>query len=105
MKVPEHQFAATVNAYKTLGLPVISVSDVTVSFDFGPIHLHVDKVTRLSQAEVWLEFITTDVQEAAVTVERAGFVRCDRIERLPEGFAGFWVSSPASIVHLVSEME
>ena len=30
-------------------------------------------------------------------------MRCDDIEPLPPGFRGFWVSSPASIVHLVFE--
>jgi hypothetical protein len=65
----------------------------------------VDRVTHLSQAEIWLEFITTDVATSADVVERAGFVRCDQIEALPEGFDAFWVSSPASIVHLVAAEE
>lgn len=105
MKVPEHQFLPTVESYRALGIPVVDQSDSSVSFEFGPIRLHVDKVANLSQAEIWLEFITPDVAAAAEVVERTGFVRCDRVEELPKDYAGFWVSSPASIVHLVSETE
>jgi len=27
----------------------------------------------------------------------------ERLEPLPEGFRAFWISSPANIIHLVSE--
>jgi hypothetical protein len=36
-------------------------------------------------------------------VDAAGVVRCDRVEPLPEGFEGFWIASPASIVHLLAK--
>ncbi|MGH2617936.1 MAG: hypothetical protein ACRDJC_22130 [Thermomicrobiales bacterium] len=39
--------------------------------------------------------------EATVQFYR-GVVRRDEIEPLPEGLEGFWISSPASIVHLVA---
>ena len=28
--------------------------------------------------------------------------RCDEIERLPEAFNSFWITSPCNIIHLVS---
>ena len=31
----------------------------------------------------------------------AGVARCDAIEPLPQGFDGFWISSPAGIIHLI----
>ena len=105
MKVPAHQFAATVECYRSLGLPILDESESTVCFEFGPIRLHVDRVLNLGQAEIWLELITSDTNAAAAPVERAGFVRCDHVEKLPEGYAAFWASNPASIVHLVSEAE
>jgi hypothetical protein len=105
MKVPAHQFVATVESYRALGIPVLAESESTVCFEYGPIRLHVDKVTNLSQAEIWLEFITPDVLSAAAPIERAGFARCDEIEELSGDNAAFWVSSPASIIHLVSEKE
>lgn len=105
MKVPAHQFDDTIKSYRALKIPVRSQSESSVCFEFGPIWLHIDKVTNLSQAEIWLEFIASDMAGSAEAVERAGFVRCDQVEELPADFAGFWVSSPASIVHLVAEKE
>lgn len=105
MKVPAHQFEATVEAYRQIGIPILERSASTVSFEFGPIRLHVDRVTNLSQAEIWLEFIATDALASADRLARAGFVRCDDVEVLPADFTGFWVTSPSSIVHLVAEIE
>jgi hypothetical protein len=105
MKVPTHQFANTVAAYREMGIPVREESPASVVFEFGPIWLHIDSVANLSQAEIWLEFITSDATAAAERIGRTPFVRCDEIEPLPQGFAGFWVTSPASIVHLISEAE
>lgn len=100
-----HQFVSTVESYIALGIPIIHQSDTSTIFEFGPINLHIDSVTNMSQAEIWLEIIASDANLAEETIEKAGFSRCDSIEALPEGYAGFWVSSPASIVHLVSESE
>lgn len=105
MKVPPHQFQPTVAAYRKLGIPILSESESCVTFEFGPMHLHVDCVPTQSQAEIWLEFIVPSVEVASEEFSKAAFTRCDAIEQLPEGFAGFWVASPASIVHLVSETE
>jgi hypothetical protein len=105
LKVPAHQFDATIESYRALKIPIRSRTESSVCFEFGPIWLHVDRVTHLSQAEIWLEFITTDVAASADVVARAGFVRCDEVEALAEDFDAFWVSSPASIVHLVAGEE
>lgn len=34
-------------------------------------------------------------------LRQAGVVRCDEVEPLDEGFEGFWIMSPANIVHMV----
>ena len=57
----------------------------------------------MSQTEVWLEIATDDVSAAAEQLRSKGVTRCDEIEPLDETFAGFWISSPAQIVHLVVE--
>jgi hypothetical protein len=105
MKVPAHQFHSTIESYRRLGIPILEQSSTSVSFQFGPMNLHVDKVDSLTQAEIWLEFIVSDVNAAAGYVEQADFVRCDQVEPLPSDFPGFWVTSPSSIVHLVTEKE
>jgi len=56
----------------------------------------------MSQAELWLEIVTDDTAEAADALAKANVVRCDDIENLGSTFDGFWVSSPAAIIHLVN---
>lgn len=57
----------------------------------------------MSQAELWLELAASDIPEAAKHLAESGVVRCDQIEPLPEGYEGFWISSPASIIHMVAK--
>lgn len=104
LKVPPHQYGATVSFYRdAVGLPVIErFQPNNIVFEFGRQQLWIDPVPALSQAEVWLELVVDDVDAAAHHLDGNGAVRCDQIERLPEGFSGFWISSPASIIHLVS---
>jgi hypothetical protein len=52
----------------------------------------------MGQAELWLELVTDDVPAAARHLVAAGVVRRDEIEPLPEGFEGFWISSPAASI-------
>ena len=104
MKVPTRQFDAVVTSYRNLGLSILSESKDCVSFEYGPLNLHIDRVDYMSQAELWLEFVTTDLDAAASRLSENGFERCDEIENL-EGHTGFWVSSPASVIHLVTENE
>lgn len=57
----------------------------------------------VSQAELWLQLTTSDPAAAAQHLAEAQCTaRCDDIEPLGETSA-FWISSPASIVHLVSQ--
>jgi hypothetical protein len=104
MKVPTHQFEATVEAYRALGLPVLHEGDALVTFEYGTIRLHIDCCQAFSQAELWLEFITDDLPGSERTMDDAGFDRRDEIENLA-GHRGFWASNPVSIVHLVSDNE
>jgi len=102
MKVPPHLYEATVRFYRdVLGLKPMKKHLPEIGFEFGEHHLWIDRVPGLSQAEIWLELITNDVSAASKYLESAGVVRCDEIEPLPEGFSAFWISSPASIIHLV----
>jgi catechol 2,3-dioxygenase-like lactoylglutathione lyase family enzyme len=102
MKVPPHLYDATVQFYRdVLGLKEITKHALSVGFEFGSYNLWIDRVAGMSQAEIWLEVVTNDIAAAAEQLKDAGVVRCDDIEPLPEGFQAFWISNPASIVHLV----
>lgn len=102
MKVPPHQYEATVSFYRdVLGLTEITTHAPSVGFAFGSSNLWIDRVPGMSQAETWLEVVTDDVVAASEHLKAAGVVRCDDIEPLPQDFQAFWVSSPSSIIHLV----
>ncbi|MBX9453172.1 MAG: hypothetical protein KL801_15285 [Mesorhizobium sp.] len=104
MKVPPHQYEETVRFYRdVIGLARIEGHEPAIGFHFGANQLWIDKVPGMSQAEIWLEIVTEDKDSAAAHLEKAGVVRCDEIEPLGPEFRGFWISSPASIVHLVDE--
>lgn len=108
MKVPAHEFEQTIRFYRdVLGFEVLediaSDSDDSVAFAFGDTILWVDKAAALSQAEIWLEIVTEDVESAAYYLRQQGCFRRDEIEVLPQDFRGFWISSPANIIHLVNE--
>ena len=107
MKVPASLWETTVRFYRDV-LALKTIADDTtappsVSFEFGPNRLWIDRVDGLRQAEIWLELTTSEVQEAAEHFKSAGVVRRDEIEQLPAGFEGFWIQNPASIIHLVSK--
>jgi len=107
MKIPSDVWKATVAFYRDIiGLKVIKqppTNQPSICFDFGGCRLWVDKVDGLSRAEVWLELNTDDIRGAANHLGSAGVVRRDEIEKLPEGFEGFWIQNPASIIHLVTK--
>jgi catechol 2,3-dioxygenase-like lactoylglutathione lyase family enzyme len=104
MKVPAHQYEATVAFYRdTLGLEPFTEKPGNVGFIHGPNRLWLDKVESYTQAEVWLELFTPDFAAAADELGAAGVVRNDAIEDLGEGFRGGWFFNPAGIVHLVRE--
>jgi hypothetical protein len=106
MKVPPHLWEATVRFYRdVVGLDVIEHPPTvppSVCFKFGANRLWVDRVDGFSQAEIWLELNSADVRGAALHLASHGIVRRDEIEPLPEGSDGFWISSPASVIHLVA---
>lgn len=103
MKVPPHLWDTTVRFYReVIGLEEITRHAPAVGFQFGANQLWIDRVESLSQAELWLELVTDDTRAAAELFEREGIVRRDEIEALPEGFDGYWIQNPASIIHIVA---
>jgi len=107
MKVPPHQWQETVEFYRdVLGLPELPAGESaipTVAFAFGGIRLWIDSVDTASHAELWLEVTTTDPAGAAEHLRGHGIARRDEIEPLPTDSTGFWITNPASIIHLVAE--
>ncbi len=107
VKVPTHEFDSMINFYKNiLGLKQKNVSSPdkfdSVAFEFGNKNLWVDKISGISQAEVWLEIETEDVVEAKKYLEEQGCSIRNEIEPLPESFNGFWLSSPSNTIYLVN---
>ena len=99
MKVPPHQFQATLAFYRdVIGLKPITDQAPAVGFHLGPNKLWIDEAPGMSQAEVWLELFTRDFDAAADQLAKAGVVRCDAIELLPDGFFAGWYMAPANIV-------
>jgi catechol 2,3-dioxygenase-like lactoylglutathione lyase family enzyme len=104
MKVPTHQYEATVAFYRdTLGLTPFTEKPGNVGFIHGPNRLWIDEAPGHTQAEVWLELFTPDFPQAAERLASAGVVRNDAIEDLGEGFRGGWFFNPAGVVHMVRE--
>ncbi len=106
MKVPAHEFDSTVAFYRdVLGLRQIPATSPdqfdSVTFEFGDKNLWLDKTAGLSQAEVWLEVETDDIEGAAAYLAEMGCARRDEIEPLPSDFRGFWISNPCNIIHLM----
>lgn len=101
MKVPAPQYEATVAFYRdTLGLEPLDGHPPAVGFRFGDKHLWIDRCPGLGQAETWLEVTCDDLDGAAEHLRAHGVPRCDEVEPLGD-MAAFWISSPASVVHLV----
>ena len=109
VKVPPHEYGATLSFYRdTLGLTEVSgdteSTTETARFRFGDKTLWIDRVERISQAEIWLEIVTDDLEAAADHLARHGVARRDGIEPLPDAVHGFWISSPSNIIHLVQAL-
>ena len=104
MKLPPHQFDKALKFYRdTLGLAVSDHDGGSKLVEFGPIRLWLDPCPQFSQTELWLEVIADNTDAAEQHFTEAKTVRCDAIEKLPDDFRGFWITSPADIVHIVSE--
>ena len=103
IKIPPESFEETLVFYRdVLRLPPVSGQSVDHMFHFGSSVLWLDRVEGIETAEVWLEIATPDTASASAHLTRCGVERCDSVEKLPDGFDGFWIRSPASMVHLVT---
>jgi len=107
MKVPAHEYDRTVAFYRdVLGFKLMDEAPSgemeSVAFEFGDKNLWIDRVPSLSQAEIWLEVVTDDIEAASIYLENTPCIRRDEIEPLPKNFKGFWIAGPANIIHLVS---
>ncbi len=106
MKLPERVYARTLAFYRDdLGLTVVEERDDGALIDFGPMRLHLDRVPGQSQTDLWLQVSMDDIEAAATRLRSRGVTRCDEVERLPEGFEGFWVAAPSGTIHLVATEE
>jgi hypothetical protein len=107
LKIPADAWESTVRFYRDIAkLKEIPLQNETSrAFDFGSMTLWVDKCDHLSQSEVWLELRTDSLDSAAEELKAPGVVRCDDIEKLPEGMRAFWIKSPGGIIHLITENE
>lgn len=108
LKVPAHEYEATVAFYRDiLGFEEIQLASPdnveSVTFKFGEKNLWIDKIATISQAEIWLEVVTDDIESASQYFQEKNCVRRDEIEPLPKEFNGFWISSPANIIHLINQ--
>lgn len=104
LKVPPHQFDATVGFYReVLGLEEIDTGGESVSFRFGAARLWIDRVAHLAKAEIWLEVATDDADTAARYLADSDVTRRDEVEALPPGMRGFWVCDAASNIILIHE--
>lgn len=103
MKVPQQHFETTVAFYRdTLGMAEIAELKPDVVFQFGANRLWIDPTPSVEQAEIGLQVQTEDLEGAADHLAGFRSGRADGIEPLPDGFSGFWISSPAGVVHLAS---
>ncbi|MFD1217200.1 VOC family protein [Microbulbifer celer] len=105
MKIPAHEYESTVRFYRE----VLKFKDITGNavgdtpkFEFGDKVLWLDCMPGLSQSEIWLEVVVSDIDKASEYLKEQGCHRRDEIEPLPDGFKAFWISSPTNIIHLVS---
>jgi hypothetical protein len=65
-------------------------------------YLWIDKSDQISQAEIWLEIRATDLKATQKLFKEKKVIQCNQMEKLPDGFKGFWIMNPANIVHLIS---
>ncbi|MCX6854589.1 MAG: hypothetical protein NTV80_06755 [Verrucomicrobia bacterium] len=103
MKIPSAEFEATLRFYRdVVGIPLLDAYSPDHVFQYGSSLLWLDSVPGMERTEIWLELLTQDTTLAGEHLARAGVERCDAVEQLPRGFDGFWIRSPASVVHLIT---
>ena len=108
MKVPADEYDRTVAFYRdVLNLDLLGPNPPdeveSTRFRFGDMTLWIDKVRSISQAEIWLEVETSDIEAASRYLADKDCSRRDEIEPLPPSITGFWLANPANIIHLVTE--
>lgn len=100
VKVPLHRWAETVAFYRDrVGLEVVRELEDSVGFAFGPMTLWIDRVSRQSQVDVWLELLSDDPEAGLAAL---GSPRRDELEP-PDGVIGHWTSDPAGTVLLLRQ--
>ncbi len=103
MKIPPVEYEATLRFYRdVVGLPLLDAYRLDHVFQYGSSLLWLDSVPDIERTEIWLELLTQDTAIAGEHFAQTGVERCDAVEPLPAGFDGFWIRSPASVVHLVT---
>jgi hypothetical protein len=106
IKVPPWEYEKTVSFYGDIfGLekckePSSGLGENT-GFEFGDMHLWVDITSGLNHAEIWLEMVTDNIDEAARHLERRGVA--GEMEKLSDALNGYWVCSPSNVIHLITE--
>jgi hypothetical protein len=110
IKVPTHEYEDTVVFYRDiLGFEQVeldSSADIEgVTFRFGDKNLWIDKIPGISQAEIWLEVLTDDLDKASAYLHDKHCNRRDEIEPLPDNVKGFWISSSCNIIHLINQAD
>jgi hypothetical protein len=110
IKVPAHEYEDTVVFYRDIlgfeQIPASSSENIAGTiFRFGDKNLWVDKIPGISQAEIWLEVITDELDMAAEYLHDKHCNRTDEIEPLPDNVKGFLASSPSSIIHLINQAD
>jgi hypothetical protein len=105
LKTPRFRFAETVAFYRdTLRLPYLGQRDTSHVFQFGAMRLWLDEVPHYSQADVWLELSTDDIEGAVAHLTAAQTPVRDELEPLGD-FRSHWISDPAGVVYLLSQQE
>ena len=99
--MPPREFDQTVAFYRhVLGLEHLETHGRTEAFRFGSCCRWIDFAPHLSQRSSGSSCRPTIPPPPHLA--QHGVTRCHEVERLPEGFDGFWIVNPADIVHPVA---
>lgn len=107
LKIPDHLYSSTLRFYRdVLRLEQKLRPDGQVCFHFGDTEprntLWLDRTEGTAYPAVWLEIKTADLDATKAYLISQGIVVPDKLEKLPDGFPGFWIVDPAGLVLLVS---
>ena len=107
LKIPDHLYSQTVRFYRdVLKLTQDVKQDGQVCFQFGETEprstLWLDRTEATARPDVWLEIKTADLDATKAYLISEGLVVPEKLEKLPNGFPGFWIVDPAGLVLLVS---